>query len=80
MGVRAPDKMASDQLHRVEIEDTGPELDVIELGLDRHQIECPHCQEQTIHNWPGTTILFAMAKCTQCGKRFLIALNKPQTA
>jgi transposase-like protein len=55
-----------------------PEIDLIELRLNRHLIECPHCQEQTVHNWPGTVILFSPAKCTHCGKRFVIALNQPR--
>ena len=55
------------------------EVDVVHLGLNRHSIKCPHCQEQTIHNWPGNTILFATAECTHCGNKFLIALNEPQT-
>jgi DNA-directed RNA polymerase subunit RPC12/RpoP len=55
------------------------ELDVIPLALSRNEIKCPHCHEQTIHNWPGTTILFATAKCMHCGNQFLIALNEPKS-
>jgi hypothetical protein len=54
------------------------DLDVIDLGLDRHEIECPLCKKQTIHNWPGKVILFAQAKCTNCAGQFLIAMNRPQ--
>jgi DNA-directed RNA polymerase subunit RPC12/RpoP len=56
------------------------DVDVITLGLDRHDIKCPHCQKQTTHDWPGTTILFATAKCMHCGNKFLIALNDPSQA
>jgi len=55
------------------------DVDLITLGLDRHDITCPHCQKQTTHDWPGTTILFATAKCMHCGNKFLIALNEPQS-
>jgi hypothetical protein len=54
------------------------DLDLIDLGLDRHEIECPLCKKQTIHNWPGKVILFAQAKCTNCAGQFLIAMNRPQ--
>ncbi len=53
-----------------------PEDDVIGLGFHQHLLKCPHCQEQTVHHWPGTMILFAKAKCTHCGRDFLIALNQ----
>jgi transposase-like protein len=55
------------------------DADVINLTMDRHPIKCPHCQNPTIHSWPGNTILFSTATCTQCGKKFLIALNEPRT-
>jgi transposase-like protein len=54
------------------------EGDIINLGFERHLIQCPHCQRQTVHNSPGKMILFATAKCTHCGREFLIALNKPR--
>jgi DNA-directed RNA polymerase subunit RPC12/RpoP len=54
------------------------EGDLIELGCNRHEIQCPHCQKQTVRNWPGNMILFATATCTHCGRKFLIALNEPQ--
>jgi len=55
-----------------------PEVDLIELGFDRHLIKCPHCQKQSVHDWPGTMILFSPAKCTHCDKQFVIALNEPR--
>lgn len=55
------------------------EGDLIDLRLDKHLIRCPHCQKQMVHNWPGTMILFAAAKCTHCGKNFLIALNEARS-
>jgi transposase-like protein len=54
------------------------EDDLIDLDLDRHEIKCPHCQRQTVHYWPGKTILFATVKCMHCGKEFLIVLNEPR--
>jgi hypothetical protein len=51
--------------------------DLIDFALDRHEIECPHCKKQTIHNWPGKIILFAHAKCINCEGKFLIAMNQP---
>jgi DNA-directed RNA polymerase subunit RPC12/RpoP len=50
------------------------ETDLIELGFDRHAMQCPHCQKR------GKAILFATANCVHCGRDFLIALNKPQAA
>jgi transposase-like protein len=55
-----------------------PEVDVIELGLNRHFIQCPHCQKQAILRWPGIMILFSNFKCTHCGRDFVIALNQPR--
>jgi DNA-directed RNA polymerase subunit RPC12/RpoP len=54
------------------------EGDLIDLDFNRHEIECPHCQQQTVHHWPGNMILFATAKCTHCGREFLIAMNEPR--
>jgi|GEM_PF-3221121 transposase-like protein len=54
------------------------ECELIDLGFHRHEIECPHCQKQTVRNWPGKMILFASAKCPPCGWKFLILLNKPR--
>jgi transposase-like protein len=54
------------------------DLDLIDLGLEKHEIECPLCKKQTIHNWPGKIILFAQAKCTHCAGQFLIAMNQPR--
>jgi hypothetical protein len=31
-----------------------------------------------VHHCPGEMILFATARCTHCGREFLIALNKPR--
>jgi DNA-directed RNA polymerase subunit RPC12/RpoP len=56
------------------------EVDLIDIGFNRHLIRCPHCQKQTVYNWPGDMILFAMAKCSHCGRAFLIKLNKPWLA
>jgi transcription elongation factor Elf1 len=54
-------------------------IDFIEVALQTHQIKCPNCDQQTVHNWPGDTILFATATCIHCGEQFLIAFNQPQT-
>lgn len=55
------------------------EGNLIQLSPHRHSIKCPHCQKQTVHHWPGNMILFAPAKkCANCGREFLIALNKPR--
>jgi transcription elongation factor Elf1 len=54
------------------------ESDLINLDFNRHLIQCPHCQKQTVHHCPGDMILFATAKCAHCGREFLIALNKPR--
>ncbi len=53
-----------------------PELEVIELVFDRHVIQCPHCQKETVHPWPGSMILFAGFRCNHCGRDFVIALNQ----
>jgi transposase-like protein len=52
--------------------------DLIEIGPNKHLIQCPHCQKQTVHQWPGETILFSTAKCMHCGRGFVIALNQPR--
>ena len=52
--------------------------ELINLDFNRHLIQCPHCQKQTVHHCPGDMILFATAKCAHCGRAFLIALNKPR--
>ncbi len=54
------------------------EVDLINLGFDRHLIKCPHCQKQIVHNWPGNVILFAATRCTHCGGEFLITMNEPR--
>jgi hypothetical protein len=56
------------------------EVGLVNIGLVRHLIRCPHCEKQIVHNWPGSMILFATAKCLHCGKGFLIALNRPRAA
>jgi predicted Zn-ribbon and HTH transcriptional regulator len=56
-----------------------PEADIIQLGFVKHLIECPHCQKQIVQNWPGNMILYSPAKCKECGKEFVIALNKPHS-
>ncbi len=48
----------------------------IEAEFDRHKVECPHCQREIEHFWPGKIILFAGAKCSQCGQEFLIVQNE----
>jgi transposase-like protein len=57
-----------------------PEDDSIDLGLNKHLINCPHCQKQTVHPWSGSTILFSPAKCAHCGRDFVIVLNQPRPA
>jgi transposase-like protein len=54
-----------------------PEADIIQLGFIRHLIKCPHCEKQTVQRWPGEMILYAPAKCKQCGEEFVIVLNEP---
>jgi hypothetical protein len=53
-------------------------MPVIDVGFDKHLVTCPHCQEQTLHLWPGSTILFATTECTHCGGEFLIVQNEPR--
>ncbi|MGA2425027.1 MAG: hypothetical protein ABSG07_13570 [Terriglobales bacterium] len=50
----------------------------INFDFDRHLITCPHCQKQSVHPWSGTMILFSPAKCTYCGRQFVILLNQSQ--
>src|ERR1700690_3490324 len=47
-------------------------------GFDKHELECPHCQKRTPLLWPGSTILFATAKCEHCSKEFVVVENKPR--
>lgn len=54
------------------------EVGLIEIRPNKHLIKCPHCKEQTVHNWPGTTILFSTVQCTHCGREFVVTLNQPQ--
>jgi transposase-like protein len=54
------------------------EGNLIHISVNRHLIKCPHCQKQTVQNWSGNMILFAPAKCSHCGKEFVIALNEPR--
>jgi transposase-like protein len=54
------------------------EGELINLGLNKHLIECPHCKKQIVHNWPGEKILFAKAKCASCNREFVIAMNRPR--
>ena len=56
--------------------ETRLDLPLISLALDRHEFECPHCQERTVRLWPGCTILFATVTCTHCGLEFLVVQNK----
>jgi hypothetical protein len=49
----------------------------IRLDLAVHQLACPHCEEQTQHTWPGTTILFSTVECQHCRLEFLVVQNKP---
>ncbi len=55
-----------------------PEVDLIEIGCNYHLIRCPHCHKQSVQPWPGEMILFGAAKCTHCGREFVIALNEPR--
>jgi transposase-like protein len=56
------------------------ESDLIDLGPNKHSIQCPYCQKLTEHHSPLNAILFATPKCKHCGKEFVIALNKPRLA
>jgi hypothetical protein len=49
-------------------------------GFDKHELECPHCQKRTPLLWPGSTILFATAKCEHCSKEFVVVENKPENS
>jgi len=49
----------------------------IRLDLAVHRLACPHCEKQTQHSWPGTTILLSTVKCQHCGLEFLVVQNKP---
>jgi len=49
----------------------------VRLDFDPHELDCPHCEKQTRHSWPGDTILFSTAKCEHCGLEFLVVQNKP---
>ncbi len=57
-----------------------PEVDVIELDLNRHLIRCPHCQGQGVVHWPGAMILFGNFRCNHCERHFVIALNEPRNS
>ncbi len=52
------------------------DLPLMGLGLDRHRIECPHCQKQTVRFWPGKMILFARMGCKHCSMEFLVLQNE----
>jgi hypothetical protein len=54
-----------------------PGQQLLDLALDRHNIQCPHCHEQTEHLWPGSVILLAELNCAHCGRQFLVAQNEP---
>jgi transposase-like protein len=54
------------------------DADLIDLGFDRHEIKCPHCQRQTVHHSPGRIILLAKPSCVHCGGEFLVAMNEPR--
>jgi transcription elongation factor Elf1 len=49
-----------------------------DAGFEKHEFLCPHCQHQTPHFWPGSTVLFATAKCEHCSQEFLIVENTPR--
>jgi hypothetical protein len=51
-------------------------MPTINLIFDTHSIQCPHCQQETEHHWPGSTILFATAECGHCYQPFLVVLNQ----
>jgi transposase-like protein len=56
------------------------EAELIALNLDKHQMQCPHCKNQTVHHSPGEMILFATVKCVHCGGGFLVAMDKSHLA
>ncbi len=49
----------------------------LRIDFALHQLDCPGCQKQTRHSWPGTTILFSTVSCEHCGLQFLIVQNRP---
>jgi hypothetical protein len=53
------------------------DTDLIPLDLPSHLIECPHCEKETVHHSAGPMILFSPAKCVNCGRDFVIAMNQP---
>ena len=53
--------------------------EVIPIGFVRHLVKCPHCEQEVVHNWPGTMILYSATKCKHCGKEFVITLNEPRS-
>jgi hypothetical protein len=54
-----------------------PKADLIALDFEHHELQCPHCQKQTVHHSPGKMILFATVKCECCGHNFAVAMGKP---
>jgi hypothetical protein len=55
-----------------------PKSRFIDLAPVQHVIECPHCQQQTTLDWPGTFILFSQARCICCGLSFVITMSQPR--
>jgi transposase-like protein len=50
----------------------------VNLGFDKHELECPYCQKQTLYLWPGKEIPFARVTCQHCGREFLTVQNEPR--
>lgn len=55
------------------------EVDVIPLEFVSHLFNCPHCEQQTTQQWPGSVIFFTRAICDSCGKGFVITMNEPRS-
>lgn len=53
-------------------------LNPLPLGFDKHEFQCPYCQEQTLFFLPGKTVLFAAITCQHCNREFLIVENVPR--
>jgi len=53
------------------------QADLIALDFEKHEMQCPYCQKQTVHHSPGRMILFATVKCQCCGCNFPVTMDQP---